>query len=138
MKRKHFIGSAALALVSGTALAQQKTTVKETSNQLKKGQIIHSVYFWLKDGISKEEEKDFLRYFDVLKKIPLVQTLNYGKPAPTPDRDVVDHSYSYNLIITFKSVEDITAYGTHPTHTAGADQFKKYWKRVEVKDTLLM
>ena len=138
MKRKRFIGSALLALATGTALAQQKAKVTKQSEGLKKGTIVHVVYFWLKDGITATEEADFLRYFELLAKIPLVQTLNYGKPAPTPERAVVDHSYSYSLIVTFKNVTDITAYGTHPAHIAGAEKFKKYWKRVEVKDTLLL
>ncbi len=106
-------------------------------NQLKKGTIIHVVYFWLKEGITEEEEKDFLRYFEILETIPQVQTLNFGKPADTTKRDVVDHSYAYNLICTFKNLEDITIYENHPTHVAGAKKFSKYWTRVAVKDTLI-
>ncbi|RYG20447.1 MAG: Dabb family protein [Chitinophagaceae bacterium] len=139
MKRKRFIGSALLALATGgAALAQQKSKVVKKNDGLKRGTIVHVVYFWLKDGITASEEADFLRYFELLAKIPLVQTLNYGKPAATPERTVVDHSYTYNLIVTFKNLEDITAYGSHPEHTAGAEKFKKYWKRVEVKDTLML
>ncbi|TKB96537.1 Dabb family protein [Pedobacter cryotolerans] len=135
MKRKQFIAGAILTAASGTVMAKQ---IKSESTGLKKGNIIHNVYFWLKDGISKTEEEDFLRYFELLAKIPLVQTINYGKAAPTPKREVVDHSYSYHLIITFKNLQDITAYGNHPDHAAGAEQFKKYWQRVEVKDTIII
>ena len=135
MKRKEFIVETVLTEASGTTLAKQN---KSANIELKKGNIIHNVYFWLKDGISKTEEADFLKYFDLLAKIPLVQTLNYGTAAPTTEREVVDHSYSYNLIITFKNLEDITEYGNHPDHAAGAEQFKKYWQRVEVKDTIII
>lgn len=135
MKRKEFIVGTVLTAASGTVLAKQN---KSANIELKKGSIIHSVYFWLKDGITDAEETDFLLYFQLLSKIPLVQTLNYGKAATTPARDVVDHSFSYNLILTFKNLEDITAYGVHPEHTAGAEKFKKYWKRVEVKDTIII
>ncbi|MNK00649.1 Stress responsive A/B Barrel Domain protein [compost metagenome] len=137
MKRKQFIGTTLLSLILGKSLAQE-TKKDKRMNQLKKGSIIHVVYFWLKEGLTKEEEQDFLRYFDVLETIPQVQTLNFGKPAPTTKRDVVDHSYSYNLICTFKNLEDITIYENHPTHVAGAKKFSKYWTRVEVKDTQLM
>ncbi len=137
MKRKQFIGTTLLSLVLGKSIAQE-TKQDKRMGQLKKGTIIHVVYFWLKEGLSKEEEQDFLRYFDVLASIPEVQTLNFGKPAPTSKRDVVDHSYSYNLIATFKNLEEITIYENHPTHVAGAKKFSKYWTRVEVKDTLLM
>ncbi|SOD12130.1 Dabb family protein [Pedobacter xixiisoli] len=137
MKRKQFIGATLLSLILGKSLAQETKKDKRMA-QLKKGTIIHVVYFWLKEGISKEEEQDFLRYFDVLETIPQVQTLNFGKPAPTTKREVVDHSYSYNLICTFKNLEDITIYENHPTHVVGAKKFSKYWTRVEVKDTQLM
>ena len=135
MKRKDFMVGTVLTATSGTALAKQN---KSANIELKKDTIIHNVYFWLKDGISKTEEADFLRYFKILAKIPLAQTLILGKAAPTPPRDVVDHSYSYHLMITFKNLEDITAYGNHPDHAAGAEQFKKYWQRVEVKDTIII
>lgn len=137
MKRKQFLGATLLSLILGRSLAKE-TQKDKRMDQLKKGTIIHIVYFWLKEGLSKEEEQDFLRYFDILETIPQVQTLNFGRPAPTTKRDVVDHSYSYNLICTFKSLEDITIYENHPTHTAGAKKFNKYWTRVEVKDTVLM
>lgn len=135
MKRKEFIAGAVLTAASGTALANSQ---RSESLALKKGNIVHNVYFWLKDGISTTEEADFLQYFELLAKIPLVQTLSYGKPAPTPKREVVDHSYSYHLILTFKNIDDINAYGNHPEHAAGAEKFKKYWKRVEVKDTIII
>ena len=137
MKRKQFIGATLLSLILGKSLAQDVKKTKKM-DQLKKGTIIHIVYFWLKEGLTKDEEKDFLRYFDILEAIPQVQTLNFGKPATTTKRDVVDHSYSYNLICTFKNLEDITVYENHPTHAAGAKKYSKYWTRVEVKDTLLM
>lgn len=137
MKRKQFIGTTLLSVVLGKSLAQ-KTKKDKRIDLLKKGTIIHIVHFWLKEGLSKTEEQDFLRYFDILETIPQVQTLNFGKPAPTTKRAVVDHSYSYNLICTFKNLEDITIYENHPTHVAGAKKFSKYWTRVEVKDTLLM
>jgi len=137
MKRKQFIGTTLLSLVLGKSIAGDSKKDKRMS-ELKKGTIIHIVYFWLKEGLSEEEENDFLRYFDVLKTIPQVQTLNFGKPAATTKRDVVDHSYAYNLICTFKNLEDISIYENHPTHVAGAKKFSKYWTRVEVKDTHLM
>ena len=135
MKRKEYIAGAVLTAASGTALAKSQ---RSESLALKKGNIVHNVYFWLKDGIYTTEEADFLQYFELLAKIPLVQTLSYGKPAPTPKREVVDHSYSYHLILTFKNIDDINAYGNHPEHAAGAEKFKKYWKRVEVKDTIII
>ncbi|MDR2281760.1 MAG: Dabb family protein [Sphingobacterium sp.] len=136
MERKKFIGSSLLALV-GVGLSSCNRSEQEATT-IKNGLIIHSVYFWLKADLSEVEERDFLKYFDILRKIPGVQSLNYGKPAATTPRDVVDHSYSYNLILTFSDLSAITAYETHPTHVQGASEFSKYWLRVEVKDTLII
>ena len=98
------------------------------------GTIVHSVYFWLKEGITAEEEQDFLNFFQELRKVPTVQTLQYGKPASTNPRDVVDNSFQYNLLVTFKSMDDINTYETHPIHLAAAEKFSKYWTRVQVRD----
>lgn len=137
MERRTFIGSTVLAMVAGTNLASGTEKVnKETV--LKSGLILHSVYFWLRKGLTEAEKKDFLNYFEVLKKIPQVKSINYGIPAQTEKREVVDHSYSYNLLLTFESLEDISIYGNHPEHVKGAETYSKYWERVEVKDTVLL
>lgn len=138
MKRRKFIGASALALISGTAMANEKSAVSEDNNPLKPGIIVHSVYFWLNDNATQEDEKQCLKFFAILAKVPGVHTISYGKPAPTNKRDVVDHSYAFNLIVTFKSMEDINVYEKHPDHLEASKQYKKYWKKVEVRDTLLM
>lgn len=138
MKRKKFLGGFLLALTGGVSLAFSQVTKRKSANKLEKGIILHSVYFWLKEGLSDEEEADFLKYFEVLQNIAGVRSLNYGKPAPTTIRDVVDHSYSYNLLLTFNNLEAIKIYETHPEHVAGAEKYGKYWTRVEVKDTVIL
>lgn len=138
MKRRKFIGSSALALLSGTALATANNKNNPDKNPMGAGIIVHSVYFWLKENTTKEEDKACQEYFKILAKLPGVRSLNYGRPAPTHKRDVVDHSYSFNLILTFKSMEDINNYETNPKHLEASKRFKKYWKKVEVKDTLLL
>ena len=137
MERRTFIGSSVMAMVASSSLAQGKEKVN-SSETLKSGLILHSVYFWLRKGLSEAEKKDFLNYFEVLRKIPQVKSLHYGVPAKTEKRDVVDHSYSYNLLLTFESLADIGIYGNHPEHIKGAKAYEKYWERVEVKDTFLL
>lgn len=138
MKRRSFIAGSALALLTGPVLANENKSMNSDFNPLKAGVIVHSVYFWLKDESTKEDERDCQKYFEILAKIPGVQSLNYGRPAPTHKREVVDHSYSFNLILTFKSLDDINVYENHPEHLEASKRFKKYWKKVEVRDTLLV
>lgn len=140
MKRKKIL--IALAAVATTASiltscvqSEQKTTTNISTTNIEDGVIVHNVYFWLKEGITEEERKDFLKFFEVLKKLPGIQTFQVGTPAKTNPRPVVDNSFSYNIIVTFKNLEDIGLYENHPDHLAGADKYKKYWTKVEVKDT---
>lgn len=134
MKRRLFIKG---TLAATTVLASNATSAM-TNPTTAPGPIVHSVYFWLKKGLSKADEQDFLTFFDILKKLPGVKTLTYGKPAGTTTRPVTDNTFDYNLIVTFDSLDTIKIYETHPDHLKGAAAFSKYWDRVQVRDTILM
>lgn len=148
MKRKTFITSIIAAGATGTLLAActnptATNDIKQDNNDIKQdnmesGLIIHSVYFWLKEGITQEEEQDFLKFFDVLKTVPGPKEVYIAKPASTNPRPVVDNSFSYFLLVTFDKMEDINTYETHPDHLKAAESFSKYWTKVEVKDSVLL
>ena len=141
MERRNFLKSVTAAGLTGTLLASCEASADDatqSANAITNGTIIHSVYFWLKEGISEEEEQDFLNFFKKLQQVPGVQTLQYGKPAPTNPRPVVDNSFQYNLLVTFQSMDDINIYETHPEHIAAAEQYNKYWTKVEVRDMIVM
>ena len=131
MKRRNFLQASLVAATSTTFLSC------DTSNDTGYGPIVHSVYFWLKEDITAAEESDFVNFFEALKKIPNIQTLKYGKPALTNPRPVVDSSFSYNLIVTFSTMDAINVYETHPDHLAAIDKYQKYWTNVKVFDTML-
>lgn len=63
--------------------------------------------------------------------------MKYGKPAPANPRDVVDNSFSYNLIVSFANMDDLNNYEVHPDHLAAIDKYKDKWTKVEVRDTML-
>lgn len=130
MERRNF-------LKAGVVVASIGSVISCSKSESTYGPIIHSVYFWLKEGLSAEEEADFPGFFEMLRGISSVQTLKYGKPAPVNPRPVVDNSFSYNLIVTFENIDDINNYETHPDHLAAIEKYQKYWSKVEVRDTLL-
>jgi len=140
MKRRSFIKGTAIVT---TASAIVTSPVPEGFSRSKSdhannpGTIIHSVYFWLKKGLSSSEEKEFLNFFQALKNIPITKKLTFGKPAPTTTRSVTDNTFDYNLIITFENLEDINVYETHPDHLAAAQKYSKFWERVQVRDTII-
>lgn len=139
MERRNFLKSVAIAGTSTAAMVGCASASETTDGpQLVAGRIVHSVYFWLKEGITEEEEKDFLQFFETLRKVPGINSFNVGKPAATTARDVVDNSFQYSLIVTFKSIEDINIYEKHPDHLAAAGKYSKYWTKVAVRDMQLL
>ena len=137
MKRRFFLG-AGIAGISTSVLASctvSSNPNEEKENSMKSGNIIHQVYFWLKEGITAEEEKDFLEFFKILKTVPGIQSFTAGKPAGTNPRSVVDNSFSYSITVVFEDLAAINVYETHPTHTEAAEKYSKYWTNVQVRDT---
>jgi hypothetical protein len=135
MKRRNFLTTISTAAVLLPQLSDAAPGNKQTGINAKNGTIMHSVYFWLKKDISKEEEQDFLQYFELLKSTPGVASLSFGKPAKTKRRDVTDNSFDYNLVILFNNLQQISIYENHPDHLAGAKKYQKYWEKVQVRDT---
>lgn len=98
---------------------------------------VHNVYFWLKEGITAEEEKAFLTGLTSLKEIESIGQFYYGPPAGTP-RDVVDNSYDYALSIHFKDKAAQDAYQIDPVHLAFVEKLADSWRKVQVYDNTLM
>lgn len=132
MKRRNFIQGGLVATAS-TSLLSCSTPAKEAAY----GPIIHSVYFWLKEGLSQEEVANFVNFFEDLRPITEIQTLKYGTPAPVNPRPVVDNSFTYNLIVSFANMEDINIYENHPIHLKAIEKYEQFWTKVEVRDTML-
>lgn len=132
MKRRNFIKNTAAAAVIGVIIPATSDAATE-----KKEVIAHSVLFWLKEGSTDQDKKDFTQFFEELRKVPTVKLLQYGPPAPTTKRDVVDNSFTYNLLVYFDNMDDLNVYETHPYHLAAIEKFSKYWDKVVVHDSIL-
>jgi len=102
-----------------------------------KGQVQHFVMFWLKPQLTKSEVADFTQFFEALKPIKYIKTLNYGLAANTPVRPVTDNSFTYALTITFNSIEDHNAYQEDKAHLDAVEKFSKNWYRVVVHDIVI-
>lgn len=123
-------------------IASLEAELAEAKNQLDKAgptdlAFVHNVYFWLKEGITKAEEKAFLEGLVSLKAISSIGQFYYGPPAGTP-RDVVDNSYDYALSIHFKDKAAQDAYQVDPIHTAFVEKLADHWTKVQVYDNTLM
>ena len=96
---------------------------------------VHHVYFWLKKPISRES---LMKFENGLKQLVTIETIvgrHLGAPAAT-NRGVIDSSYSYSLLLTFKNKEDQDIYQTHPTHLKFIEEFEELWEKVVVYDSV--
>lgn len=134
MKRRNFLMSTAIIGASLTAASCSSASNGTDS----KNTIVHSVYFWLNPDLSKQEVEDFKAFFEELRKIPNIKSLEIGQSANTNPRDVVDNSFTYHLIVKFDTMDAINVYETHPIHLEAIEKFKHNWIKVEVKDSIIL
>lgn len=140
-RRKFFkqCSLATAAMAAGTfEFSQAKNQLKSMSKTTNKG-MIHNVYFWLKEEVTDGQKKEFEQGIkDFIAAVDEIQKAEIGKPAGTPDRDVVDHSFAYSLFVWFKSVDDHNTYQHHAAHKVFIDKYAQLWSKVQVLDTELI
>lgn len=100
-----------------------------------KNLFIHHVYFWLKDPVTTEVRSCFEKGLNKLVTIDTIVDYNIGVPAGT-NREVIDGSYTYSLLVTFKNRKDQDIYQTHPIHLKFIEDCSALWERVVVYDSV--
>ena len=133
IKRRKFIGTSAKGVAAAGLLTAASCTTTQ-SGCLDKV-FVHHVYFWLKKPITNENRNKFEQALKELVKVETILDNHLGIPAST-NRDVIDSSYSYSLLVTFKSIEDQEIYQTHPIHLKFIEDCQDLWDRVVVYDTV--
>jgi len=96
---------------------------------------IHHVFFWLKEPVTPEVRAKMEKALRQLVTVETIVDFHLGIPAGT-SREVIDASYTYSLLTTFKSKEDQDIYQTHPTHLKFIEECSTLWERVVVYDTV--
>jgi hypothetical protein len=94
---------------------------------------VHSVYFWLKDGLSSEDLQHFKKELLSLTKIETVRASYVGVPADT-NRPVIDRSYSYGLVLVFDDKQGHDVYQEHEVHDRFRNECSVFWTRVLIYD----
>ena len=114
------------------------TEISETSSKIKRGPFVHSVFFWLKEPNNKDHREQFLTSLNkFISQSPNIQTRHVGSPADT-DRAVIDNTYTFSLLLSFKSAEDEKAYQDEPAHKLFISESQDLWDKVLVYDSLLI
>ena len=66
------------------------------------GEFVHVVFFWLIDDTVDTRSKFMSELRKFIDHVDVIKTKHIGSPADT-DRDVIDNTYSYSLILSFES-----------------------------------
>jgi hypothetical protein len=139
--RRNFIRK--LGALTATLALGSRLRAGERNNQLDsagkdkelEGGFFHMVFFWLIND-SQEVEKQFLKELkSFVAQVEEIKKVHIGPPANT-DRDVIDNTYSFSLVVTFDSKKEHDIYQSHAAHIKFIENASSLWKKVLVYDSV--
>ena len=95
-------------------------------------QIIHHVFFWLKNASSIEDRDQLIEGLKTLGEIETVRNIHIGVPASTEPRPVVETTYSVSELLFFDDLGGQAEYQEHPIHKKFIEHCSHLWERVIV------
>lgn len=100
--------------------------------------LLHIVHFWARPDLTETESTELLEGVRSLEAIETVKLFHLGPPAATADRQVVDNSFSYALVLGFDDVEGHNTYQDHPIHKAFVAAHSEKLAKVRVRDNVVL
>lgn len=128
--RRNFLTTTAMASAGLMTAAFPTGTPKEGK------QLLHHVFFWLKNPASKEDRDRLIAGLQTLRKIETVKRIYIGVPASTEQRSVVDSSYSVSELLFFDDLAGQKIYQDHPIHQQFIKDCAHLWEKVVVYDSM--
>jgi hypothetical protein len=110
------------------------TLINHNTAQMKKPGMIHTVFFWVKEGTSNADIQAFEKGLEKLGSCPQIQSYYWGPPSSTEQRGVVDGSFTYAINVHFATIEDQNAYQEEPIHLEFIENHNAIWEKVIVYD----
>lgn len=129
MSRKQFIATAAALGAGAVASAMPAGIVTDNKKQL-----VHHVFFWLKNPDSVEDRDKLVEGVKTLAKIETIRKLHVGVVASTEKREVVDTSWGVSELMFFDDTAGQKVYQDHPIHQAFIKNYSHLWSKVVVYD----
>ena len=134
LNRRIFIEKSAMGVAGAGMTAVAAGCTSSSASEL--GQLfVHHVFFWFKEPVTPEGRTKFE---NALKELITVETIvdsHLGIPAST-NREVIDSSYTYSLLLTFRNKEEQDIYQTHSKHLKFIAECQDLWERVLVYDSV--
>ncbi|MCF8381358.1 MAG: Dabb family protein [Bacteroidales bacterium] len=109
----------------------------DVSTEISEINFIHTVFFWLKDGVSDEQRNSFESGLYDLGNVACIGEFFIGTPADT-HREVIDNSYDYSWIVHFANATDQASYQTDSIHLEFIAKYSALWEKVVVYDSELI
>ena len=131
-RRRTFVTKISAVLgASGLSLFPFKSRAHDATSRF-----YHVVYFWLKEPDNGAKNERFLKSLNsFLDEVEVIQTKHVGSPAGT-DREVIDSSYTFSLVVTFKNRKDQDIYQEHASHKRFISESQELWSKVQVYDSI--
>ncbi len=126
--RRKFLATAA-TLTAGTA-----ASALPLQNTEEKKQLVHHVFFWLKNPDSIEDRDKLVEGVKTLAKIESIRKLHVGILASTEKREVVDTSWQVSELMFFDDTAGQKVYQDHPIHQDFVKNYSHLWAKVLVYD----
>ncbi len=100
-------------------------------------EVIHHVFFWLKNAGNDTDRKELISGLQTLRGVKQVKKLLIGTPARTEQRSVVDSTYDVSELMYFANAAEQDQYQVDPIHKAFVEKYSHLWERVVVYDMLV-
>ena len=99
------------------------------------GKFVHTVFFWLHHPESRKDRDDFEKsLIKFLNSSEYISTKHIGTPAST-NRQVIDNTYTYCLMVTFESKGLHDKYQEEQVHKTFIAETEHLWKKVLIYDS---
>ena len=127
----------ALLALGSTARANNLNHSPDHSGDSKEleGGFFHMVFFWLVNDTQEVKQKFLMELTQFVDQVDEIKKVHVGPPADT-DRDVIDNTYSYSMVITFDSKKEHDIYQEHPAHKKFIENASSLWDKVLVYDSV--
>ncbi len=123
-------------LLSSCVQTKEKSSQEMMNEPIEKPGFFHVVYFFINSEATAEQIKQFEDGLIALGKVETLIDYHIGKPAMTP-RDVVDNSYDYSIITSFKDKAGHDAYQVDPIHDDFRNAIAGIVDSVRIYDSLV-
>ena len=101
-----------------------------------KKQLVHHVFFWLKNPGSIADRDKLVEGVKTLSKIESIRKIHVGVLASTEKRDVVDTGWDVSELMFFDDTAGQKVYQDHPIHQEFIKNYSHLWSKVVVYDAM--